>query len=85
MNVGFVVVDFELADVTTGSSEECCVGVMYVEWRSIYNFVVISKYLWTMLVCMCFMLALIFLSVYGFGIYVDVCGIVCVSECCLFL
>ena len=38
-----------------------------------------------MLVCMCFMLALIFLFVYGVGIYVDVCGIVCVSGCCLFL
>ena len=56
---------------------------MYVGWCSIHNFLVILRYLWTMVVCIFFILALIF--VYGVGLCVDVGGVVCVAECCLFL
>ena len=54
---------------------------MYVGWFSVYNLFVFSAvgYLLTMVGCMCFMFL-----IYA-GICVDVCGVVCVVECSLFL
>ena len=44
------------------------------------------RYLRNMVVCMCFRFALIcFCFVYGVENKVDVCGVVCVADCCLFL
>ena len=40
---------------------ECYFGMMYVEWYSVYNFIVFSvlRYLLIMVLCMCFMFVLI--------------------------
>ena len=60
--------------------------MMYVEWYSVCNFVAFSvvEICLTMVVYVfhvCFDLCI----VYGVGVSVDVCGVVCVVECCLFL
>ena len=61
----------ELVQGTTGSSGECCIGVMYGEWYGGCDFVVLS------VVDVC--------ADYGVGVCVNVCGVVCVVVCCLFL
>ena len=61
--------------------------MMYVEWYGVCNFVVISA----VEVCVYYSGVSVFhvhfdlCVVYGIGICVDVCGVVCVVECCLFL
>ena len=44
------------------------------------------RYLWTIVVCNVYVVHACFdLCVYGAGVCVNVCGVVCVVECCLFL
>ena len=71
----------------TGCSGECCFDVMYCEWYGICDFVVLSvvevcaDYVGVDVLHVC----LDFGVVYGVGVYVNVCGVVCVLVCCLFL
>ena len=66
---------------------ECCLGVMYGEWYGVCNFVVLS----VVEVCLdysgvnVFHLCLDFGVFYGVEVRVNVCGVVSVVVCCLFL
>ena len=67
--------------------EECYFGVMYCEWYGVYHFVVLS----VVEVCAdyggvnVFHVCLNFGIVYGVGVRVNICGVVCVVVCYLFL
>ena len=67
---------------------ECCFGMMYVEWYGVCNFVVFSVVEICVdydgvLQCM-FYVCWDLCAVYGGGICIDVCNVVCVTESCLF-
>ena len=59
---------------------ECCFGLMYYEWYGVCNFVVLS----VIVVCAdyggvnVFHVCLNFGVIYGVGVCVNVCGVVCV-------
>ena len=77
----------ELGQSTTGCSRECCFGVMYCELYGVCNFVVL------LVVGVCadyggvnvFHVSLNCGVVYGVGVSVNICGVVCIVVCCLFL
>ena len=73
----------ELGQGTTGCLGECCFGVMYCEWYGVCDFVVLS----VVEVCAdyVFHVCLNFDLVYGVGVCVNVCGVVCVVLCFLCL
>ena len=71
----------------TGCSVECCFGVVYVEWYGVCDFVVPS----VVEICVEYGGVYVFhvyfnlCVVHGVGICDDICGVVCVVECCLFI
>ena len=71
----------ELGQGMTGCSGKCCFGVMYCEWYGVCDFVVevCADYGGVNVFHVC----LNFSVVYGFGVCVNVCGVVCVVVCCL--
>ena len=76
----------ELGQGTTGCSGECCFGVMYCEWYGVCDFVVLSVEVCTDYGGVnVFHVCLIFGVVYGVGVGVNVCGVVCVVVWCCFL
>ena len=66
---------------------KCCLGVMYCEWYGVCDLVVLS----VVEVCAdyggvnVFHVCLNFGVVYGVGVYVNVCGVVCIVVCFLCL
>ena len=71
---------------TTDFSGDCCFGVMYSEWYGVWDFVVllvVEVYVDYGGVNV-FHVCLSFYVVYGVGVCVNVCGVVCIV-CCLFL
>ena len=69
----------ELGHGTTGCSGKCCFGVIYCEWYDVCDFVVLSvvegcaAYVGVNVFHVC----LNFGVVYGFGVCVNVCGLLC--------
>ena len=71
---------YELGQGTTGCSWECCCGVMYCEWYGVCDLSVVE-------VCADYGSVNVFHVCFNFvGVYgVNVCSVVCVVVCCLFL